>query len=324
MDNINKNAFCNWYQFLDIPQKYKYAISNYTSFLVSLVSEMFTIPEMTALQTNTLMNIMLTHGTCLIDTRIPDKIMLCDGYYSGVPEYGEILPPLYIATKALNNGTYTFSDNPANVDGVTVAYLNPYMSPLTEIQRFAAILSDIDTSLRNNIMFCRIAPIGVTQDDNSRAAYEQAVEKMIDGELINSVKAQFDFNNNTPASLTTIDISNGDYANKLQYLSMLHEQILSRFCKMVGIPYNVLSKSANITTDELGNIDTFASILPRNMLNCLNESLSKIGFHAEFSPQWEWINNINDMKNSSGDIDDSETNIPNITDDTEQEENNNV
>lgn len=303
-------SFTNFYNYLDCEQKFEYRVRNYTSTIINYICEMFVIPELTELQKCTLMNIILTNGSCLIDTR-NGKINLVGGHYYGVPSDGEILPDNYLAVKPLKDKPYNFDANPREIDGVTVAYINPFLAPCTEIQRFAVMLADVDTSLVNNVMFCRIAPIGCVQDDATKKTYENACNRMFNGELINSIKTYIDQNTGSASNLATIDISNGDYANKIQYLSMFHEQLLSRLCKMFGVPYNVLSKSANITTDELGNIDTFSSILPTNMKKCLQESIEPLGWHVEFSPVCKWIDNIEEMNTgASGDVQDSQTNEP--------------
>lgn len=290
MQDIFTNCY-NMYDNLESTQKKDFRVRNYTTMIVSFLCQMFKINGLSDLQKNTLLTYVLTNGTCLIDTR-NDKIELAAGHYYGVPEYGEILPPTYLATKPHGKTVYRFNDNPATVDGVAVAYINHFLAPCTEIFKFASDLSDCATSLHNNVMFCRIAPIGAVQDDKTKKTYENACEKMLNGELVNSVHVPFNVNSDAPSTLATIDISNGDYANKIQYLSMYHEQLLSRLCKLFGIPYNVFSKSANITTEELGNIDIFSSILPTSMKTCLSESLEKIGFTVEFTDSWKWIDDI--------------------------------
>lgn len=290
--DINNTIFINYFNNLNADERYEYIKNNYHSMLINGLCEMFDIDGLANLEKCTIMTIILNNGTCLIDTREENGKIIVGGNYYGIPETGKILPPRYLATKIFNDKTYTFDDNPDKIDGVTVAYINPFLMPCTEIDRYSTMLADTDVSLNNNVKFCRIAPIGAVQNDSTKTAYENACDRMLRGELINSVHVPFNINTDTPQTLATIDISKGDYANKIQYLSMYHEQLLSRICKIFGVPYNVFSKNANITSEEIGNIDIFSSILPTNMKKCLQESLNKLGYTVNFSKQWKWIDDI--------------------------------
>ena len=283
----------NFYATLNAEQKALYRENNYNSMIYTFISAMFNINGLSEDYKNILITTLLNNGTALLKRGTStDKWIIAGGNFVGVPKSDEIYPTHYIATK----NDYQYDGDISKDDNATVVYLNSYLAPCTEIQRFATMLADTDTSLENNIKFCRIAPVGAIQDDSTRAEFENVLTNILNGELINTVKANFNFNTNTPATLATIDLCKSEYAQNLQYLSMLHEQLLSRLCKLFGVPYNVLSKSANITTEELGNIDVFSSILPASMKRCLNTGLAKLNLKAEFSDTWKWIDEIEKLK----------------------------
>lgn len=290
MNTSNIQPVFNLYSTLEYKDRTKFRNKNYLSMLLSFFAEMFEIEGLNEVQSDFLMTELFLKGTCLIEKTPEGKYIFCSGYYYGVPEADELYPDTYQCVKP----NYQFDGKLSEHDNVTVCYLNHFLAPVTEFQWFADMLAETDTSLLNNVKFCRVAPVGVVQDDKTKSAFEKCVENMLDGELVNTVTSYIDLNG-AIANLSTIDISDGKYTDKIQYLSMFHEQLLSRVCKMFGVSYNVLSKSANITTDELGNCDVFASILPMNMKECLNIGLEKIGLHAEFSKQWKWIDTI-DLK----------------------------
>lgn len=283
----------NFYATLNAEQKALYRENNYNSMIYTFISAMFNINGLSEDYKNILITTLLNNGTALLKRGTSnDKWIIAGGNFVGVPKCDEIYPTHYIATK----NDYQYDADISKDNDATVVYLNSYLAPCTEIQRFATMLADTDTSLENNIKFCRIAPVGAIQDDSTRAEFENVLTNILNGELINTVKANFNFNTNTPATLATIDLCKSEYAQNLQYLSMLHEQLLSRLCKLFGVPYNVLSKSANITTEELGNIDVFSSILPASMKRCLNTGLAKLNLVAEFSDTWKWIDEIEKLK----------------------------
>lgn len=313
----------NYYATLSAEQKAVYRENNYNSMIYTFISAMFEIEGLSEDYKNILITTLLNNGTALLKRgTTPDKWIIAGGNFVGVPKADELYPNEYLATKA----DFQYDKDITTDDDATVVYLNSYLAPCTEIQRFATMLADTDTSLENNIKFCRIAPVGAIQDDGTRAEFENVLTNILNGELINTVKANFNFNTNTPATLATIDLCKSEYAQNLQYLSMLHEQLLSRLCKLFGVPYNVLSKSANITTDELGNIDVFSSILPASMKRCLNEGLNKLNLTAEFSNTWKWIDEIESLKcnpvNNKATETESETEHTEETEETKEGVNN--
>lgn len=311
----------NYYSGMTTEKKALYRENNYNSMIYTFISAMFKIDGLSEDYKNTLITVLLNNGTALLSRgSTPDKWIIAGGNFVGVPEPDELYPHEYLATKA----DFQYDRDITTDENSTVCYLNSYLAPCTEIQRFATMLADTDTSLENNVKFCRIAPVGAIQDDGTRTEFENVLTNILNGELVNTVKANFNFNTNTPATLTTIDLCKSEYAQNLQYLSMFHEQLLSRLCKLFGVPYNVLSKSANITTDELGNIDVFSSILPASMKRCLNEGLKKLGLTAEFTETWKWIDKIEELKCNpvNNTIDEQETPNPDNNDDTQEGENN--
>lgn len=277
----------NYYDSLNADEKFRYRENNYYSMFLSMLCNMFSIEGLKNSEKNFLMATLYTHGTCLIKKE-EDKYILCAGNFADIPKPTEIYPTRYIAVKE----GFQYDNDIMKDENVTVCYINQFLAPCTELIWYCEQFADIDTSLKNNILYSRISPIACVQDDETLTKYEECIERMMKGELINSLLTYINMADGKPSQLTTIDISRAEYAEKIQYLSAYHEQLLSRFFKMFGISYNYISKQANITAKELDNTDDFASMLPSYMKDCLNEGLEKINLKAEFSKTWKWIDNI--------------------------------
>lgn len=290
--------------------------SVYITLLTNMLAEMFEIKGMTHDYSTFLIRQVLMYGSAYVKKCDNGKFIICGGSYVGIPEPDEIYPKEYIATKP----NFEYQGIPDDINE-TIVYLVPQVERCDQIFRYASQFSEIDTSLVNNIQFSRIAPIAVVANDRVRELYEKALGKMLAGELVNSILSALNTMSDKPQSLTTLDISDGKYSEKIQYLSMYHEQMLSRWCKMFGIRYSHHSKQANITNDELHNCDEFCSIYPLMYKKFLNLCLNKIGLSAEFSTPWEWINHIEDMNDltdiNNTTIDNSENNPPDKTEESE-------
>lgn len=286
---------------------------DYIQLIINAGAEMFDISDMSHDYSTMLIRTIFLYGSAYLKKTENNRYIICGGQYVGIPSPDQIYPERYLAVKA----GFTFDGIPDENKGETIVYLSPQLDMMTQILRYASQFSEIDTSLFNNLMFARIAPIGVVGNEKTRKAYEDALDKMLVGELNNSILSSISLTTDKPLNLSTIDISNADYAGKIQYLSMYHEQLISRLARLYGINYNFISKQANITNDELHNSDDYSCIMPLMFKKFLNLCLEKIGLHAEFSEPWKWIDHINENRynNENDDSTEDDRNEDDNTDD---------
>lgn len=291
INNSNTPTF-NYYNTYTTDEKMHVRNNEYVQLIMNMGAEMFDISDMTHDYSTMLLRTIFLYGSAYLKKSDNGKWIICGGQYIGVPEPDEIYPTRYLAVKA--NFQYDGIPNPENNE--CIVYLSPQLEIITQILRYATQFAEIDTSLVNNIQFARIAPIAVVGNEKTKEMYEKALDKMLSGELVNSILSAISLTTDKPANLTTMDISNADYSTKIQYLSMYHEQMISRLARLFGINYNFISKQANITNDELHASDDYACIYPLMFKKFLNLCLEKIGLHAEFSEPWKWIDHINERR----------------------------
>lgn len=286
----------NNYRELSAETKQYIRTDGYNTIITNMISSMFDFTNFSITEKYMLFDILLNHGLAYVEKR-KDKYLILPCQYIGLPKEGNIFPSHVIATGVYENTTITIDDDIENLQG-DVFYCFPDRLPIYEIPRFAYQFAEIDTSLVNNIQFSRIAPLVSSPYDNIRKSYAKAVENMMKGELINSISATTNVLNNETVSVEKIDISDGDYSEKIQYLSMYHTQMISRLANLFGIQYNFISKQANITNDELNSNETFCGIYPRMMQDLLNECVENFNkkcndnISFKFSKCWSHLNKI--------------------------------
>lgn len=277
-------TYHNYYNELEAECKMNQRNIEYISLMTNIICEMFDIAGMSHEYKNYLISQILLYGSAYVEKRPNDKYIICGGHFQGIPEPEDIYPKDYIAIKT----NFEFNGDITQKENAVVTYMNPQLLPATNIYRLAEHFAHVDTSLVNNIIFSRIAPIISAKNDKVKSAYEEVLDKLIVGEVSNVIK-----NTGSPAEsgeLPVTDISNGDYAQKIQYLSMYHDQLLSWFCQLYGIKYNHNSKQANVTNEELHNCDDFCCIVPYMYKTFLNDTLQPIGLSVDFNEPWQWIN----------------------------------
>lgn len=320
--SINNSNTPVYNMYADLPPRVKVNERNkeYIQLITNMGAEMFDISDMSHDYSTQLLRTIMLYGSAYLKKADNGKYIICGGQFVGIPEPENIYPEKYLAVKT----NFKFEGIPDETKGETVVYLTPQLDLTNIVYRYATQFSEIDTSLVNNIQFARIAPIGVVGNERIKDMYEKALGKMLTGDLVNSILTPLSLTTNEPANITTMDISNADYSGKIQYLSMYHEQMISRLSKLMGIKYNFYSKQANITNDELHNSDDFSCIYPLMFKKFLNLCLNKIGLTAEFSEPWKWIDAINadrynrdDDDNTEDDADEAEKETDSETTETE-------
>lgn len=311
---MNFNRFNN-YRELDSSTKQFIRTNGYSNIITNMISTMFDFSEFTITEKYFLFDILLNHGLAYVEKK-EKGFLIIPATYKNLPEKGDIFPSEIIATGVYQGGTIQINDNIKNLKG-DVFYCFPNRLPIDEIPRFAYQFAEIDTSLVNNIQFSRIAPLVSSPHENIRKSYAKAIENMMRGDLINSISATQNVLNNETKSVEKINISDGDYSEKIQYLSMYHTQMISRLANLFGIQYNFISKQANITNDELNSNESFCAIYPLMMKSLLQECVDnfnkKMGTNIsfKFSRAWAHLNKI-DNDPVSEQPDTEQTNVKEI------------
>lgn len=306
--------YSNYYNNLSDKAKLDVRNRNYLHIITDFITEMFEIKGLSNEYKQKLIKTIIFNGTALIEKRDDDKYIIAPCWYTGVPEPWECFPTEISAS--YNTWIY----NGKIKDNQSVIYLTPDRVSMSIINRFATQMAQVDTSLVNNVLFCRVSPIISACTSNSKIMYEKVIDKMMLGEVKNVITDVVNPLTNNTAPLTVTDISKADYAEKIQYLTMLHQDLLSRLCMLFGIDYKHQNKQANLLQDEMKNGDDYLKIYPRMMLRCINEGLEKLGLKATFNSIWEKLN-ISDteiVETSDTEKETSDTEISNETSDTEK------
>ena len=296
-----QNTF-NYYNFLNADAKMYYRNKDYLTIIQDMIASMFDIDGLDLQQKYYLLKGVINKGMMFIQKDENGIIIAPCTYASDLDDPYQILPNKFTVDK----GNFHF--NGELKENQTVAYLTPDLLPLSITQRYATMLSDVDTSMVNNIIYCRISPIISAYNDKTKQAYSEVIDNMIRGELKNVILDRLNMQTQQTNPITVSDISKADYATKIQCLSMFHQDLISRLAMLFGVDYKHLDKQANALQSEMENGDDYMEIYPRILISCLRESLKKLGFTVSFSKSWAWLekqSGSDDSEKQSG-SDDSE------------------
>lgn len=316
----SQNTF-NYYNFLTADSKMYFRNKDYLTIIQDMIASMFDISGLDLQQKYYLLKGIINNGKMFIQKDDKGIIIAPCNYMSDNDDPYSILPDKFTVDK----GNFHFDGQLK--DNQTVAYLTPDLLPLSITQRYATMLSDVDTSMVNNIIYCRISPIISAYNDKTKQAYSDVIDNMIRGELKNVILDRLNMQTQQTNPITVSDISKADYATKIQCLSMFHQDLISRLAMLFGVDYKHLDKQANALQSEMENGDDYMEIYPRILISCLRYSLEKLGFKVSFSKSWEWLEQkepvSNDKEQLEPDSKEKEPLEPDSTDKEQKEPDNN-
>lgn len=176
---------------------------------------------------------------------------------------------------------------------ILVFFNNPLRTPDMFVSKYATILSDIDMSILNNVHYSRQHPIPVARDSKTKARIDECIRSVANGEtktvlMENNINEILGGND----SIDMLNLTEVEKSQYLQYLSHLHDSMISRLFFLIGLGTTDNGKQAQITTEELNKNDD-ASITQalawyksrKDGFDVAKEKGHELSF--DFSPLWK-------------------------------------
>lgn len=181
-----------------------------------------------------------------------------------------------LIVRALDGTTKTFNnwkDNP----NVIVFFNNSCKAPDMNIGRFAEMFTDLEISLKLNVLYSRFFPIPVAKDQPTKKAINEAIKKMLEGQIKDGTTI---LTEDVVSALTegtsgvdTINFTDVDKSRYIQYLAKYRDDLMRWFYSMYGMNSQGSSKLAQQTVDEVNQDNNASMIIPHDMLRCRQQAL---------------------------------------------------
>ena len=182
---------------------------------------------------------------------------------------------------------------------------NKTASPDMLVYWIAHLLQENDNSLEHTIIYSRLLPIPVVRDEKEKTAFDEIIDKLIKGDL-KAFASKNLLADEIGEALKTINLSDVEKVDKLQYLSRFADDILKKFYNFYGQPINSQNKSAQSISDEIHGMDSVSFILPIQMLKCrekMCEDINRIfglNVSVKFSTTWSLEYNALMLRDTNG------------------------
>lgn len=179
---------------------------------------------------------------------------------------------------------------------VAVIYNNTARTPENDLWFDTSTFTEIDKSSNANIIFARIAPIFTAADDKIKDAIKKIIENVIAGnmEIVTSENIFSELQiGETLSGLKTIDVTEPERIQYIQYLSQFYDVLMRRHFTRRGLPMRTPTKAAQQSTDEIHGLDSVSWFYPVNKLNSRRAGVEMVNrifgtsISVDFSEIWK-------------------------------------
>lgn len=196
---------------------------------------------------------------------------------------------------------YRYKDWDSNPD-ILVFFNNGMRYPDCFVDKYATVLSDVDTSLANNVFYSRMHPFPVARDRKTKNRIDQVIKDVSTGSnstvlMEGSLSDILDGDDIKVINLT--DVTKQEY---LQHLSHLHDNLIARLFFMLGLGTTDNGKQAQITKDELNKNDDASITQALAWYNARKEGIEKArekGHELEFDFSDIWKARVESILNAN-------------------------
>lgn len=165
----------------------------------------------------------------------------------------------------------------------------------TFIEKYAYLLTNCDTSLDCNILFSRKKPVPIAKDNKTKNQIDKIFADLDKGEyktIVTDVKVSDIIGENTQP-ISVLNLSEVESSRYIQYLSQLHDNLISRLFFHMGLSMTDISKQAQITQAELNKNKATALAFLEGWKKPRKEGFEEIErktgvkLFFDFSPIWK-------------------------------------
>lgn len=152
-------------------------------------------------------------------------------------------------------GQYEFEMWRENPD-VLVFFNTPLHNPDIFQEHYAEMLTETDVSILNNVHYSRMHPVPIARDKTTLNRIQTVMKSMSEGKfdtvlMETAIKDILD----GKEGIEMLNLTDVDKQQYIQYLSHLHDSVISRLFFMLGLGTTDNGKQAQITVPELNKND---------------------------------------------------------------------
>lgn len=197
-----------------------------------------------------------------------------------------------LAISYTENG-HTYRDR-VDSDDVAILWNNRTKTPCVDAYRVGAYVAEIDTSIDLLVWWSRASKLFLADENKVKTMLEEAFAALKKGTPMTVVSSNILHEiESGKKALEAIDLSDVDYADKLEKLAFIREKRFDWFKDRYGMCARDTGKRAQVSIDEANGGTGASMIVPLNMLWCrqkfAEECNRKFGWHCSVHFAGAWL-----------------------------------
>lgn len=184
---------------------------------------------------------------------------------------------------------------------IVVMFNDVLMRPDLNVGRYADMLTKLDISFNLNVLWSRLFPIPVAKTEDGKKALDDIIAGILKGDSLRAMLSSDILSEimGLSGSVELVNLSDVNNADKIQYLSKAHDDIMRRFLQLYGMDVDGNGKLAQQTVAEIGSRQGASMIIPYNIMReaqrAVDECRRKFGWNCSvtFGRPWQYDLNNN-------------------------------
>lgn len=182
---------------------------------------------------------------------------------------------------------------------------NSTRTPTIDIMTFSSLLTEIDVSLDKIIKMTRYIKVPVVNNEKEKTQIEEIFSAIERGDLkaVTSMKNDIEklvsaYTDTSDNDIKTIELTDVDKSNNIQYLTLLRNSLKEFFYTKYGHSIRNTAKVAQQSKDEVNDLSVTSLILPFNMLKNRKQGWERVNalFGTNYTCDFSDLINIELMR----------------------------
>ncbi len=299
-----------------------YRIQNYDNLLLSTLCSMFVYKGFPKTVWTQFIEIYrLLYGACAF-WQYKGDLIVSKVDFGGFPYVNGIGQTAICTTE---DGTVKQFDDWYNNNNIVVMLNNDIFTPDLSIGIFSDMLSEVDTSLKTLLLYSRLSPLPVAEDEKQRKVIDETLNSIFNGKiksiLSTNALSQLLPDENGNRGIQTVNLTDVNNSDKIQYISKFRDDLFRWFYSLNGMNSQGSSKLAQQTVDEVNQDNNASMIIPHMRLITAQKAVKELNEKFELSVDVSlsecWMNRLSnsdqEFKTTDKELEENEKTSEEIT-----------
>lgn len=156
-------------------------------------------------------------------------------------------------------------------------YNNSALYPDYIFTHYAEQLTETDISMSKLVKWARMTPIPKAKTDTDIAKYQNAMQRVLDGEDITIVSDEMQLFKDGHDTIddNMLRLTDESAIDKMHFFDEHHEQLIRRIATLGGLPFSTTAKSSQNLIEELHDMDALSTFIIKDRSLCRKDGFER-------------------------------------------------